>query len=491
MIEYIALFAVKAPGIFGFITYAIEKYLKRNIGLIAAVITASSFFSVLSMMKFVLDNYKNEQHTLVFSYPWVSSMGINFGFLMDMISLPIGLIIALISTLSCIYSIRYVEKEPNQAGYYASLLIFMTGMMGVIFSSNLIQFYLFWELMLIPSYVLIAKYGTSKRRLSVGFKYFMFTHAGALFMLLGIIYIYYYTHTLDIEELPSRLINVPKDAATVIFLLLLIGFFVKLAIFPLHTWLPDTYSEASIPVAAMLSGAMAKCGAYGIIRILLPFLTQRMIEASDFLLIFGIITIFYGGLITFSQTDIKRILAYSSISQMGYIIYGFGTASTLGIMGSLLHVINHAVCKSLLFMCAGSIIRQTGTRNVKKMRGLISRMPVTSLAFLIGALSLAGIPPLNGFWSEWMIFAGGLASGKILLTFLGVASAMITPTYFLWFAWRIFFGSASENIKEESHRTIMFPIIILALICIALGILPGLMLQFIAPAAESLSTKMS
>ena len=120
----------------------------------------------------------------------------------------------------------------------------------------------------------------------------MFTHAGALFMLLGIIYIYYYTHTLDIEELPSRLINIPMSAATVIFLLLLIGFFVKLAIFPLHTWLPDTYSEASIPIAAMLSGAMAKCGAYGIIRILLPFITQRMIEASDFLLIFGIITIF-------------------------------------------------------------------------------------------------------------------------------------------------------------------------------------------------------
>ena len=126
---------------------------------------------------------------------------------MDMISLPIGLIIALISTLSCIYSIRYVEKEPSQAGYYASLLIFMTGMMGVIFSSNLIQFYLFWELMLIPSYVLIAKYGTSKRRLSVGFKYFMFTHAGALFMLLGILYIYYYMHTFDIGEIPSRLIN--------------------------------------------------------------------------------------------------------------------------------------------------------------------------------------------------------------------------------------------------------------------------------------------
>jgi len=155
---------------------------------------------------------------------------------------------------------------------------------------------------------------------------------------------------------------------------MLIGFFVKLAIFPLHTWLPDAYSEAPIPVAAMLLGAMAKCSAYGIARLLLPFLTQRRMEASDFLLIFGIITIFYGGLITFAQTDIKRMLAYSSISQMGYIIFVFGTASTLGIMGSLLHVINHAVCKSLLFICAGLMIRETGTRNVKKMRGLISGM---------------------------------------------------------------------------------------------------------------------
>jgi len=224
-------------------------------------------------------------------------------------------------------------------------------------------------------------------------------------------------------------------------------------------------------------------------RILLTVFGQRMIQASDYLLTLAIITMVYGGLMALAQTDIKRLFAYSSISQMGYIIFGFSTVSTLGIMGSLLHIVNHAVCKALLFMCTGSIIHQTGTRNIRKMSGLITKMPVTGLACLVGIFSLSGAPPLNAFWSEWMIFCGGLASGKVTFAFIGVASTMITAGYLLWFAWRVFFGTVRrslENVKE-SPPLLLASIVILASASVILGIWPGLLLEFITPAAEILS----
>jgi len=489
MIPHAALLGTILPGILGIVIYILQKYLKRVAGWMATIGAASSVLLILSMTISVVDSSNSGQGSIVFVYPWIRSIDINFGFLIDLVSFPIGLIIAVVSALSCLYSVKYMEKEPNQPSYYANLLIFMTGMIGVVFSMNLIQFYLFWELMLIPSYLLISQWGTSRRRLSIGFKYFIFTHMGALLMLLGILSIFSYTMTFDLTELPLQVSSIPPHMTPVIFTLLLLGFFVKMAAFPLHTWLPDAHSEAPTPISAMLSGLMLKCGAYGIGRILLTVFGQRMVQSSDYLLTLAIITIIYGGLIALAQTDIKRLLAYSSISQMGYIIFGFATVSTLGITGSLMHIVNHAICKALLFMCAGSITHQTGTRNINKMSGLVSRMPVTGFACLIGIFSLAGAPPLNAFWGEWMIFGGGLASEKILFTFVGVASTMITAGYLLWFAWRVFFGpipKALESIKE-SPPSMLAPIVVLASLCVILGIWPGILLELIAPAAEFLS----
>ncbi|MFB0504031.1 MAG: NuoM family protein [Candidatus Bathyarchaeia archaeon] len=487
MISSVALLGTVLPGIFGVTLFLTGRYVRKRAGFIATAVSASSFFLILSMANPVASSPNSGQGSLAFVYPWIGPVNISFGLLIDTVSFPIGLIIALVSTLSCLYSVRYMDREANQAGYYANLLIFMTGMIGVVFSSNLIQFYLFWELMLIPSCILIARWGKSRRRLRIAFKYFIFTHIGALLVLLGILSIFSYTMTFDLVELPSKLATIPPNMTMMIFILLLLGFFVKMAAFPLHTWLPDTYSAAPIPVTAMLSGAMAKCGAYGIARILLPMFTQRMMQFSDWILIFGIITMLYGGLITFAQTDLNRMLAYSSMSQMGYIIFGFGTATTLGIMGSLLHIANHAVSKSLLFLCAGTITQQTGTRDIRRLSGLMSKMPATGFALLIGALSLAGIPPLNGFWSEWMIFGGGLSSGKIILTFLGVATAMITPSYFIWFSRKILLGTSSRADITEAPRPLLLPILTLTSISIVLGIWPTLLLEFIAPAARLLS----
>jgi NADH-quinone oxidoreductase subunit M len=263
-----------------------------------------------------------------------------------------------------------------------------------------------------------------------------------------------------------------------------------MAVFPVHAWLPDTYSEAPTPVVAMLSGLAIKCGAYGIVRIIFLTFGQTVLQASDFLAVPGIITMIYGGVMALAQTDMKRLLAFSSISQIGYILFGLGVASELGIMGGLLHIINHAVCKSLLFLCAGIIIHQTGTRDIRRLGGLIGKMPVMGIACLIGVFSLAGTPPLNAFWSEWMIFGGGLAAGKGLITIFAVLSTVITAGYYLWFVWRVFFGPLPKRLNEmkEAPISLRAPVIILATISVLLGVLPGLVLEYIAPAAEYLSS---
>jgi len=488
MIPHVALIAVVLPAVLGILLYLFQDYIRGKAGWIATGASGFSSILILSMAKPVLDSYNEGVSSIVYVYPWISPINIEFGFLIDMLSFPIGLIIAVISTLSCLYSVKYMSEEENQPFYYMNLLLFMTGMIGVVFSINLIEFYLFWELMLIPSYLLIAQWGTSRRRLNIGFKYFIFTHTGALLMLLGILSIFSYTMTFNLVDLPSKANLIPPNVAPMIFTLLLLGFFVKMAVFPLHTWLPDAHSEAPTPISAMLSGVMIKCGAYGIGRILLTIFSSRMVQASDYLLTLAIITMIYGGLMALAQRDIKRLLAYSSISQMGYIIFGFASVSELGVMGSLLHIVNHAICKALLFMCAGSIIHQTGTRSIEKMSGLIVKMPVTSITALIGIFSLCGAPPLNAFWSEWMIFAGGLASGKVGFAFLGVASTMVTAGYLLWFAWRVFFGSVPKRLEhiEESPQLLLVSIIILASAAVILGIWPGIILEYISPAAKTL-----
>ena len=489
MIEDAALLATIIPGIAGILLYAFSRQIRRDAGWMATIAASSSVVMLISMGSDVL----GKGGSLTFTYAWIPSIGVDFGFLVDTVSFPIALIAAAVSTLCCFYSFKYMMKERDQPAYYANLLLFMTGMIGVILSSNLIQFYLFWELMLIPSYLLIANWGTSKNMLNIAFKYFIFTHIGALSMLLGILAIFSYTGTFNLLDLHKVAIEIGTRAPNmvgVIFVMLLIGFLVKMAAFPFHTWLPDAHSEAPTPISAMLSGVMIKCGAYGMARILLTAFGQIVLQASDYLAILGIITIAYGGLMALAQTDIKRLLAYSSISQMGYILFGLGVASELGIMGGLLHIINHAVCKSLLFLCAGIIIHQTGTRDIRRLGGLIGKMPTLGIACLIGVFSLAGTPPLNAFWSEWMVFGGGLAAGKGLITIFAVLSTVITAGYYLWFVWRVFFGSLPKRLDKmkEAPLSLRASVIILATISVLLGVLPGLVLEYIAPAAEYLSS---
>jgi len=470
--------AIILPVIWAVFIYILGKYTAKYAGWIATAAALLSVCMILSMVPDII-----EHKPIHDTYAWIQTPSISLGFIVDTVSFPVALIVAIVGALSCFYSIKYMENQRGQTGYYANLLLFVSGMIGVVLSANLIQFYLFWELMLIPSYFLIASWGVSKKRLTIGFKYFIFTHVGALFMLMGILSIYVFTGTFDFAELAQASLYIPSTSILTVFILLLIGFCVKMAIFPVHTWLPDAHAEAPTPISVMLSGLMIKCGAYAFARILLSGFGQTVLQVSDTLAILGVTTMIYGGLMALAQTDIKRLLAYSSISQMGYIFFGLGVYKTMGANGALFHVVNHAICKSLLFMCAGAIIYQTGIRDIKKLGGLANKMPVTCAAALIGALSLAGIPPLNGFWSEWMIFSGGMLSGKTLITTVAIVSTAITAGYYLWFLWRVFFGTTPEELEitmREPSWLIRIPIIILAVIAVVIGIWPDLVLRLLS-----------
>jgi NADH-quinone oxidoreductase subunit M len=403
-------------------------------------------------------------------HPWIPVFGLKLGFQLDSASYPFALLISLMGFLATIYSTKYMEHEHGYPAYMALLLMFNTGMLGVVLATNLFLLYIFWELMLIPSYFLIAYWGTGRPRI-IGFKYFVFTHAGALAMLFGIIWLYVLYGTLEISQLSMLLTDRAENFY--ISVLIFIGAAVKMAVFPFHTWLPDAHAEAPTPISVLLSGVMIKTGAYLIIRILLGLFSWVMPIMNIPIIILALISMVWGGVMALVQTDVKRVLAYSSISQVGYILFGLVTLTPIGIAGGVFHVLNHGFAKGLLFMCSGVLIYVLNERDLSKLGGLASRMPVTATAMLLGALSIAGTPPLGGFASEWMIFSGGIDAGLTIYTAIAIANTAITAGYYLRMIRAVFFLQPKHDLSKvhDAPLTMTAPMSILIFLVVILGFL--------------------
>jgi NADH-quinone oxidoreductase subunit M len=436
-------------------------------------------------------------------YSWIPTLGVQFGLYVDGLSYSIVLMVALLGFLATIYSYGYMQHEHAKPSYFANLLLFIGGMEGVVLATNLIEFYIFWETMLIPSFFLILFWGTKEQARRISMKYFLFTHLGALLVLIGFALIYVVTGQFDMlylgssagQTLIQSIFTSNPSIIKLIFVLLVAGFAVKMAIFPIHTWLPDAHSEAPTPISVLLSGVLVETGAYAILRFGGVFFWEGLLTFSNILAIIGVITMFYGGLMALVQTDIKRLLAYSTISQMGYIFFGIGVATVFGIAGGLFQIINQALAKGLLFMTAGGVVLATKTRNLDELGGLSSKMPLTATTAMIGVLSIAGAPPLGGFVSEWMILKGGF--DKFALTgdglffalgILGVLASIISAGYMLRFIWKVFLGPLPEKWRnaKDPPTSMLSSMIILAALLIVFGLLPAIALQIIAPVAGGL-----
>lgn len=401
-------------------------------------------------------------------FSWIPELALTFTLRLDQLSYPFYLLITLVGFLSTLYSIRYMEHERGLGSYYSLTMMFVTGMVGVVLSTNLFLFYIFWELMLIPSYFLIAYWGSGNARI-IGFKYFGMTHVGAVALLSGIIWLNSLYGSVDLDVLRIALAG-GSPVMLGIAILIFIGAAVKMALFPLHTWLPDAHAEAPTPISALLSGVMIKTGVYAYARIIIELMPAAFQQALPIVTPLALVTVFWGGMMALVQTDIKRILAYSSISQIGYMVFGLSLQSSIGLAGGLLHVVTHGLAKSLLFMAAGSIMHSTGERDINKLGGLMRPMWFTASVFLIGGLSVAGTPPLAGFFSEWMIFTGGFQSNAMLYTILAILGTALTLGYYLKAFMYVFTRGEAVGTVREAPASMAIPMGILAVIILLAGV---------------------
>jgi proton-translocating NADH-quinone oxidoreductase chain M len=393
------------------------------------------------------------------------------------------------------YTPKEIKQYVNtQVGlYFALYLAFSMGMLGTVLATNLIEFFVFFELMLVPSFFLIAFYGYgAKRRIALMF--FFWTHVGAVVLLLGLLAMGFFAGGFDYDTVRANVKNIPANWMSIIIFSLVIGLGVKLAAFLLHIWLPYAHAEAPTPVSALLSPAMIGIGAYGLLRLWLELLTGNYTQYSLYINIWGLATMIYGGAMALMQDDVKKVLAYSSISQMGYILFGLGSESILGITGGALFYVTHGLGKAILFMMAGSIILQTGTRSMSKLGGLAGNMPYTAVITMIGALTIIGIPPTSGFMSEWILFGGVLQTAlsqgdsfRVVLFGFGILTTVLSSAYILWMYKRIFFGKIPErlvNVKDSSAY-ITATMAALAGLTLVLGVYPDPILNPITSYVES------
>ena len=481
----------------GLLIYLFRSKLEESAGKVAAVISG---FAVLLMVppffRVIFDEIGVAEESAV----WSNILG-TFGLRLDGIAFPITFSVVVLGFLAVIYAIGYTSHSENKPTFFANTLFFIMGMQWVTLATNLIEFFIAWEMMLVPSYFLILFWGLPETRKRTAMKFWLYTQSGALCILVGFGLLYAFTGTFELAAIQAAL---PAfigqiEMLKLIFILLAAGFLVKMAVFPLHWWLPPVHAEAPTPISVLLSGAMIATGAYALVRFGIITLGPAIAQLSFLIGALGIITMFYGGFMALAQVDIKRLLAYSSVSQMGYILFALAMFTTFGVAGGMFHIVNHAFSKGLLFMTAGAVIHQTKLRDIRKMGGLSNKMPITAFVAAIGAMSILGSPPLSGFASEWMMFLGGFQAALFgvggiarpeffVLSLLAVSSSILTAGYMLRFLWKVFLGPHPAELEDvvESPRSMTIPMIILGALVVIFGIFPGLVLDIIVPAVQAI-----
>jgi len=419
---------------------------------------------------------------------WIPPIGICM--VLDSLTGFMLITVNLIAFLVTTYSISYMERYTDKWKFYTLFLLMLAGMNGVIVTGDLFNLFVFLEIGSISSYALVA-YGVEHEELEASFKYTVMGSVASSFVLLGIALLYSYTSSLNMADI-SRSLAQGKSSQVVFFVsvLFLMGFGLKAALVPFHAWLPDAHPSAPAPISAMLSGVLIKAlGVYALARIFFNVLGITAIS-SYILMVLGTISMVLGGLLALGQEDIKRLFAYSSISQIGYVVLGIGMGTTLGILAGLFHLFNHATFKSLLFLNSGSVEYATGTRDLRKMGGLTSKMPVTGYSSLVASMSISGIPPLSGFWSKLLIILAAIEAKHFIFASIAVLVSILTLAYYLKVQKLAFFGELRDSLKgiKEVPLTMKLSMITLSIICILGGLLliPGVQKNFLNLATEVL-----
>ncbi len=473
------------PVLMALPTYVFGK-VNKSLARIVGVGTTTTVF-ILSMVLLFFYKYgpSAPAFQIIESFPWAPSFGLNYTVGLDGISLPLLIISTFLSLLASAGSWDLINfQEPE---YYALFLIFETGIIGVFTSLNLLLFYVFWEIVLIPMFFFVGIWGGPRKRYAA-LKFLLFTYVGSAVMLFGFLAVYAYTGTFDYVAADGSLVLVSKinNMPTVIQLFAsittFIGFGVKLPIVPFHTWLPDAHVEAPAPVSVLLAGLLLKMGGYGFIRYNLLLFSNAANTLWPYFAGIGLITMIYGASVALVQTDLKRMIAMTSINHMGFVLLGAFVRNVAGVSGAVFQMFNHALAIGILFLMSGYIHEHMGTRNVNELKGFRGKMPATATLLVLASIAAMAIPGTANFISEYLVIAGALTASYIFA--LAVIAPALTVGYFLWMMRRVVMAP-SEGPSHDLHLHSLLILAAFLLPIFILGAYPGPLLDsVIRPAVQ-------
>jgi NADH-quinone oxidoreductase subunit M len=414
---------------------------------------------------------------------WIPAISANYHLGVDGISLPLVILMTLLGFLVVLISWK-VDLRLKE--YFAWLLLLETSILGVFCSLDLLLFFLFWEIEVIPMYFLISIWGTGRREYSA-IKYVVYTLFGSAFMLAGILSLYFTTGSLSMVDIARGGMAMVQSMmpAAAIFWLLFVGFAVKLPVFPLHTWLPDAHTDAPTAVSVVLAGALLKMGGYGMIRICVSIFPQVAQQFAIILIVLAVVNVLYGAAITMRQTDLKRLIAYSSVSHMGYVLLGIFALGQVSLVGATLQMFSHGVITGLLFAMAGLVMHNAKERDLRKLGGLARQTPIIAVVFSVAGLASLGLPTTSGFAAEFLVFIGSFSSTAVagirLWTILGVAGIVITAGYILWMLQRVFYGPPKDTFNKVKDADILERVYMFVFIAVIMvvGIYPAILTDVI------------
>ena len=468
---------------------------KENEGAIkqtALAVAAADFLLSLSLWT----NFDNSTHNMQFglNISWIESWGINYHIGLDGISLLLYVMTTFL-TMLCIIASWEVKKHIRE--YMMAMLALSTGMLGVFISLDLFMFYVFWEFQLVPMYIIVGVWG-GPRRIYAAVKFFIYTAVGSLLMLVAIIWIYFHIKqttgvaTADILFITEH-ISAPLDIQKWLWLAFFLAFAIKVPMFPFHTWLPDAHVEAPTAGSVILAGVLLKMGTYGFLRFNLPFFPQASYDFMPFIAWLSIIGIVYGALVSMVQEDLKKLVAYSSVSHLGFVMLGIFALNEYGIQGALIQNINHGISTGALFLLVGVIYDRRHTRLIKEFGGLSKQMPVYAVCFMIVAVSSIGLPGMNGFVGEFLILLG-IFQVNGLWAACATSGVILAACYILWMFQRVMFLELKnpENMKlKDMNIRELITIVPLLVLIFWIGLYPKPFMKTFDASVNNLVSKVS
>jgi NADH-quinone oxidoreductase subunit M len=464
----------------------------RAIKTCAFAVSAADF--AISLALYFTFQADSAQMQFVENVPWIPSLGVSYHLGVDGISLLLVLLTTLLSAVAILSSWTAITERVKE--YYVFMLLLEMGMIGVFIALDLFLFFVFWEATLIPMYFLIGRWGGA-RRIYAALKFFLYTFGGSALMLVAILVLYFMnaraTGQATFDLLQLQQLDVPVAAQTWLFLAFALGFAIKVPLFPFHTWLPDAHVEAPTAGSVILAGILLKMGTYGFVRFCLPLFPDASMTFMPLMSVLALIGIIYGALVALMQRDVKSLVAYSSVSHLGFVVLGIFAMNAQGLSGGILQMVNHGLSTGALFLLVGMLYERRHTRLIEDFGGLWKVIPVFSVFLLIVTLSSMGLPGFNGFVGEFLIIAGAVKS-NVVYAVIAALGIVLAVAYLLWMFQRVVQGEPTrpENrkLKDLSAREIIV-LVPLAILIILIGLYPSPFLNCIQPAVEQLLSQIA